>query len=86
MNTMVHLLVECPIVKKLWKGFSKWLSNLLKIDLKLNKKDIILNYYKGQYGETVNTVIIVESYIPKAVLKNKLISWRHLQKCKITAK
>ena len=59
MNTMVHLLVECPIVKKLWKGFSKWLSNLLKIDLKLNKKDIILNYYKGQYGETVNTVIIV---------------------------
>ena len=74
--TTMHLLMECRIVKKLWKAIEIWLSRLLLIRIKITKIDIILNYYQGKYKETINTImLIVKHYIYASCCQRENISF-----------
>ena len=58
-ETMLHLIVYCPLVAKLWKQLEKWIKYFLKIDFALTPAIIILNNYTGKERKLVNMMIVI---------------------------
>ena len=64
-ETLIHLLVSCGPVKKLWDDLILWLGNSTSIQLNLQAKDIVLGYLlKTDYFLPVNVILLItKSYI-----------------------
>ena len=57
--TVMHILLECKVMKKIWKAITKWLKGILQIDVQLNAKTIVLNNYVGQSKKAINTILLI---------------------------
>ena len=59
-KSVLHLMLECTKVAKLWKLLARWLTYMLKIDVKLEDPGtIICNNYNGPGKEIVNMILLV---------------------------
>ena len=73
-ETIFHLIWKCDHVQKLWTALSKWLKRILKGDMELTPKAILLNNLKIKNHKLVNTCILIMKryiYVTKC-LENKL--------------
>ena len=62
-ETTLHLLYECKVVKKIWSALETWLSSM-HLTVNLPAVQIILNLYNGEFHSIINTVItVVKQYI-----------------------
>ena len=81
-ETVLHLLTECPPVKKMWNCLHKWIKYFFKLDIKLNPSLIILNNYENFRGDDhkfINTCILIgKQYIYAQKCLNKEIQIREL--------
>ena len=59
LETVVHMLVNCPVASKIWKALTKWIRHFMNIEIKLTPALIILNNYQGKDKQLINTFIIV---------------------------
>ena len=41
-ETIVHLLIECPIAQRIWESISQWLNSKLNSNIHLGTNDILL--------------------------------------------
>ena len=57
-ETVIHLLIECDKVKKLWTSLEKSINYFLKIRIQLDPPLIILNNYKGKNKNLINLFIV----------------------------
>ena len=58
-ETVMHIMVECPNVAKLWKTLSNWCNYHYEIKTVFDASTIILNDYQGKEKNYVNTLILI---------------------------
>ena len=58
-ESVVHLLVSCEVVTKVWKLLKKWLNYYCYIEFEISPYVIIFNRYKDSFPLLVNTIILV---------------------------
>ena len=46
-ETVIHILIKCKHISKLWENLRKWIKYFLNIELKLTPEPVIFNRYKG---------------------------------------
>ena len=61
-ETVIHLLVLCPKVRKIWNVLKKWLYYFCNIKLEIETEQIVLNRYKESFQRMVNTIILIVKY------------------------
>ena len=61
-ETIVHLFFTCKYVRKLWYAMGKWLENYCNLEFTPSEYMIILNQYKGDAEDLVNTLILITKY------------------------
>ena len=70
-ETIMHLLVECCTVQKLWYALTKWVKFHVNIQLNITNKLVILNNYSGIHERMVNTLILImKQYIYSSKCKS----------------
>lgn len=70
-ETVVHLLCDCEIVKPIWNFVRKWLSKLLRDTFELSNAEIIFNDFRGSHKAFINSVILyIKRYIYVSKCKN----------------
>ena len=62
LESVIHLMWECPDVQKLWKALTRWFDRYCYIKLDLDCKKVIFNMYKDEFADLVNTVILITKY------------------------
>ena len=76
-ETIIHLLVECEEVKKLWYGLERWIDHFMKIKVTFTPEIIIFNKYQGKQSELMNTlVLIMKRYVYVQKCKKKTLSFQ----------
>ena len=59
-ETVLHVLVNCEFVKKLWKAIEKWVSYMYGENVILTEEVIILNNYRSKSDKKlINTIILI---------------------------
>ena len=90
-ETMVHLLFDCILVRKLWKALERWVKYFMKLEVKFEVELVILNHYKGPQKRLINTFIIVMKqfiYAQKCFgnipyfkdFVQRIVKWYHVEK------
>ena len=77
-ETIIHLFITCPQVKKLWKALKKWIKWKYELQVDFSETDIILNNFAGQkkYDRLFNMIILVlKRYIYVTGCKNEKLSF-----------
>ena len=84
LETILHVMYECKMVKSIWNALTKWLKYFFQMDMKneIDKKVIICNNYKGKWKGFVNTCIL----IAKQHIYAKKCQQQKLQFIEITTK
>ena len=73
-DSIVHTLIECPHVRKLWQDFFKLIPESERTLICDDPKNIILNNIYPKYGNIVNTkVLICKQLIYRYKCKNERI-------------
>ena len=69
-ETILHILVECPIVHSLWNSLERWLIYYHKKKITFTPEIVILNNYDGTQKAYINTLILVmKQYIYSSNVK-----------------
>lgn len=72
-ETVLHILIQCPIVKRFWTAFQRWLKYIFDIVFEIDEYNIVFNAYSGIGKLIVNTMILVaKQYIYSAKCKNEI--------------
>ena len=90
-ETILHLLVQCPVSQLLWQKLENMLKYFLEIRVTLDLRSIIMNNYNGPQKSMVNTAIIILKqviYTAKCfnenpnfgTYMNKLMYWFEIEK------
>ena len=58
-ETILHLLVRCPKIEKLWTILVKWVKYFYKTEIVITPQTIVLNNYQGKAKEMVNLLILM---------------------------
>ena len=58
-ETILHLFIQCKIVRKLWKGLIDWLYPFCYIQLDIDPFEILFNKYKDSFAILVNTILLI---------------------------
>ena len=57
-ETILHILIDCTKVQKLWQKLATWCKQCFGLNVTLDKKEMILNNYKGPSQLLVNTIVL----------------------------
>ena len=75
-ETILHLMVECENVKKLWDALKRWVKYHYSISIELTPKDIILNNVITIKKKYVNLIILImKQYIYAAKCKDEKLNF-----------
>lgn len=70
-ETVLHLMIQCPHVAKIWKAFAKWIKYVFDITFNIDCQTIIFNIFEGEEKMMINTMIlIIKHYIYVAKCNN----------------
>ena len=58
-ESVIHLLLNCSIIKKFWNKLVKWLDYFCNIQLQLEPITILFNMYRDSFPLLVNTIILI---------------------------
>lgn len=58
LESILHLMTDCSIVKQLWHDLSEWIKGKLQIDIEFKDSDIILGLMEKR-NDVLNLIIIV---------------------------
>ena len=65
-ETIIHLLINCPVAANIWREISQWLNRTLNSELYLETNDILLGNPKNEH--VTNCVILI---VKHEIYKNK---------------
>lgn len=76
-ETVFHLLWFCPVIRAFWTKLFQWCKYICKIDLQsdIEPFHVILNCYKGEYVQLVNTILLItKQYIYRCKCQKQKLS------------
>ena len=92
-ETIIHLLVSCQHVKKLWSALERTLNYFFNVSVELNPQLIVFNNYMGESKYIVNLFVVIMKqylYASKCLAEtlpsypefmNKMSYWYQIDKC-----
>ena len=61
-ETVLHLFIDCPVVKKFWESWMKWISQYVKSQIVLCPKSILFGFYNQKNCDIVDCVLLLAKY------------------------
>ena len=58
-ESITHLLFRCEVIRKIWKAMERWFKYMYNVNTIFTEEVVILNNYKGQYKDFINTCILI---------------------------
>ena len=71
-ETIVHLLIECPIAQRIWDSISQWLNSTLNSNIHLGTNDILLGNSKNEIVTQCIIYIVKHELYKRKWNKNNL--------------
>ena len=75
-ETILHIYVECPQVKRLWAALKKWFNYFYSISCEFTPRDIILNNIRNVQSDFTNIImLIMKQYIYSTKCKQQVLAF-----------
>lgn len=80
-ETTLHLFWECPMVKKLWKAFTKWCVHFYSVNIQFTAEMVLLCNYIGRKARLINfLILIIKFYIYKTKVQGGILNFQTMVK------